>query len=60
MLLSQFPLIFLKTKNRMSRFIAHDYSCADLDSLCNHLRDVPWEDIFNLGASALYIYIYIY
>ena len=30
--------------------IAHDY--ADWDGLCGHLRDVPWEDIFKLGASA--------
>ena len=32
--------------------IAYDYSLADRDSLCDHLRDVPWEDIFKLGASA--------
>ena len=32
--------------------IAHDHSCADWDGLCNHLRDVPWVDIFKLGASA--------
>ena len=32
--------------------IAYDYSCADWDGLCIHLRDVPWEDIFKLGASA--------
>ena len=32
--------------------IAYDYSCADWDSLHDHLRDVPWEDIFKLGASA--------
>ena len=32
--------------------IANDYSCADLDSLRDHLRDVPWEDIFKLSASA--------
>ena len=25
--------------------IAYDYSCADWDSLCDHLRDVPWEDV---------------
>ena len=29
-----------------------DYSCAVYDGLCDHLRDVPWEDIFNLSASA--------
>ena len=32
--------------------IAYDYSCADWDGLCDHLRDIPWEDIFKLGASA--------
>ena len=32
--------------------IDHDYSRADWDSLRDHLRDVPWEDIFKLGASA--------
>ena len=31
--------------------IAYDYSCADWDSLHDHLRDVPWEDIFKLSAS---------
>ena len=25
--------------------IAYDYSHADWDGLCDHLRDVPWEDI---------------
>ena len=32
--------------------MAYDYSCADWDGLCDHLRDVPWEDIFKLSASA--------
>ena len=32
--------------------IAHDYSCSNWDSLRDHLRDVPWEDIFKLSASA--------
>ena len=32
--------------------ITYDYSCADWDSLCNHLRDNPWEDIFKFDASA--------
>ena len=32
--------------------IAYDYSRADWDGLLDHLRDVPWEDIFKLGASA--------
>ena len=32
--------------------IAHDYSHADWDGLCDHLRDVPWEDNFKLSAPA--------
>ena len=32
--------------------IAYNYSRADWDDLCHHLRDVLWEDIFKLGASA--------
>ena len=32
--------------------IAYDYSRADWDGLCDHLRDVPWGDIFKLAASA--------
>ena len=31
---------------------AYDYSCADWGGPCDHLRDVPWQDIFKLGASA--------
>ena len=51
--------------------IAYDYSRADWDGLRDHLRDVPWEDIFKLSASTAaskfcewvrigYIYMYIY
>ena len=32
--------------------IAYDYSRADWDGLRDHLRDVPWEDIFKLSVSA--------
>ena len=32
--------------------IAYDYSRADWDGLRDHLRDVPWHDIFKLGASS--------
>ena len=32
--------------------IAYGYSRADWDGLRDHLRDVPWEDILTLGASA--------
>ena len=32
--------------------IAYDYSRADWDGLRDHLRNVPWEDIFKLSAPA--------
>ena len=32
--------------------IAYDYSCAVWDILRDHLRDVPWVDILERGASA--------
>ena len=32
--------------------IAYGYSLDDWDGLHDHLRDVPWEDIFKLDASA--------
>ena len=32
--------------------IANDNSRADWDGFRDHLRDVPWEDIFNLSPSA--------
>ena len=32
--------------------VAYDYSHADWDGLCDHLRDVPWEDTFKFSASA--------
>ena len=33
--------------------MAYDYSRADWDGLHDHFRDVPWEDIFKLSASAV-------
>ena len=32
--------------------VAYGCSCADWDGLCDHLRDVPWEDIYKCSASA--------
>ena len=54
MSLSQFPLTFQSTKNRGILFhrVAYDYSHADWDGLHDHLRHVPWEDIFKLSVSA--------
>ena len=31
--------------------IAYDYSRTEWDGLHDHLKDVPWEDIFILSAS---------
>ena len=31
--------------------VAYDYSCADWDGLRDHLRDVPLEAVFKIGAS---------
>ena len=31
--------------------ISYDYSHADWDGLNDHLRDIPWENIFKLSAS---------
>ena len=54
MFLSHFPLTFHQIHDGMPCFhrIAYDYSCADWDGLHDYLRDVPWEDIFKLGAPA--------
>ena len=30
----------------------YDYSCIDWDGLRNHLRDIPWEDIFKLSTAS--------
>ena len=32
--------------------VTYDYTRGDWDGLPDHLRDVPWEDIFKLSASA--------
>ena len=32
--------------------IAYDYSCADWDGLCDHLRDVLWDGNFKFSAAA--------
>ena len=54
MLLSQFFIDFPTNSQQDAPFhrIVYDNSRADWDGLCDHLRDVPWEDIFKLGASA--------
>ena len=48
-------IVFLSNSQWDALFyrITYDYSCADWDGLCDHLRNVPWEDIFQLSASAV-------
>ena len=45
---------FSSNSQRYASFycIANDYSRSDWNGLHDHLRDVPWEDIFKLVASA--------
>ena len=31
--------------------IVYDYYHADWDSICDHLKDIPWEDIIKLSAA---------
>ena len=38
-------------QDTLFHLVAYDYSGADCDGLRDHLRDVPWEDIFKLSAS---------
>ena len=53
MLLSQFPLTFHHIHKGMPRFIALLMTIIVLIGtvFCDHLRGVPWEDIFKLSAS---------
>ena len=44
--------MLLSQRDALFHHIACEYSRADWDYLCDHLRDVPWKNIFNLGASA--------
>ena len=39
-------------QNALFHCSAYDHSCADWDGLRDHLRDIPYEDIFKLCASA--------
>ena len=50
----QVSIEFLTNSKREAFFhcIAYDYSYADWDELHSNLKDVPWEDIFILGAFA--------
>ena len=55
MLLTQFSLTFHHINRMRQHHIANDYSCADWGSLHDHVRDVPWEDIFKLIAYAAFM-----
>ena len=51
---ASFSIDFLSNSewDALSNRIAYDYSHADWDSLCDHLRDVPWEHILKYSSSA--------
>ena len=55
MFLSQFPLSSYQTPKALFHRIAYDYSLAYWDGLCDHLRNVPWEDIFKLVLLVLLV-----
>ena len=56
MLLSQFSLTIHQTqRDSLFQCTTYDYSRADWDGLHDHLRDMPWEDIFQLGILLLLI-----
>ena len=40
--------------------MAYNYSCAACDGLHDHLRGVPWEDVFKLSASAAASEFYVW
>ena len=52
MLLSQFPMTFCQT-----HCITCDYTCADWEGLCDHLRNVPWENSFKFDASGEFCWL---
>ena len=37
----------------LSHFAAYDYSRVDWNGLCDYFWDVPWDDIFKFGGSAV-------
>ena len=51
-LLKSNPVLVTRHFQYRVHVVAYDYSRGDWDGLRDHLRDVPWEDIFGLGASA--------
>ena len=51
-MLSQFPLTSNSKRDVPFCLTAYNYSRADWNCLHDHLRDVPWQDVFKLSASA--------
>ena len=48
------PIDFPITQKQDALFhcLTYDHSCADWDGCRDHLRDIPWEYIFKISASA--------
>ena len=42
----------ISKRDALFHCIAYGYSRGNWDDLCDHLRHVPWEDVFKLSASA--------
>ena len=40
--------------------VGYDESLADWDGLWDHLRDVPWDNIFNLMLQLLVIFVSVF
>ena len=53
MLLSQFPFASNLKRDALFHRTAYDCSSSIWKDLRDHLRDVPWEDIFKFNASAV-------
>ena len=52
--------VVVSKQNAPFHCIAYDYSHADWDSICDHLRDVPTEDIFKLSTSGAASEFYVW
>ena len=48
---SDHAVVSVSQQDDLIHRIAYNYCPADWDNLCDHLRDVPWGDIFKLSAS---------
>ena len=50
--LVSFDFLSNSKQDTLFHHIAYEYSLGDLEGLCDHLRDVPKENIFKISGSA--------